>query len=115
MKKLTKGFDMLTSLEQQVLKNAVEAIKSEDDSCLLAFSRFDKAQIMLIRRLFEIECEVQKNSPFNLNNNFNESERWSETVNSSKFKVSYLAQVKYVETYMQDLFPDLKKKKSPKM
>lgn len=100
---------MLTRLQQKVLKNVIDSVNLTDNECTINFSRLDKAEIMVVKHIFDLDCKLK---------NLNESDcatQWSKTVNSSALTASYKAQAQYVEKYMPEIFPDLTKKSSMRM
>lgn len=97
---------MYTSIQQQVLKNVIASIGEDNNTSILSYSRLNKAEISVVRKLFEIDAEIQK-----INQN-QIAENWSYAVNSSTLKVSIKAQAEYIQLYMQDLFSEITKKSS---
>ena len=99
---------MSTKLQQIILQNVINATFSEEKSSIVNFSRFDRAEITLMKNLFELDMIVRSINPTDA------QKKWSDMINSSQLDTTFEAQAQYVNVYMQDLFPALQVKKTRK-
>ena len=102
---INKGLTMISKLQQTILQNVINSTFSDKKNCTVNFSRFDKVEISDIKKLFDLDIVVQGIKPVEA------QQKWSDMINSSKLDATFEAQAQYINVYMQDLFPDLQKKK----
>jgi len=95
----------MLKLQKQLLNNVLNACGSTDKACTVTFSRADRAEITLMKNLFEIEASLEN---FNAKTN---SDKWTEMINSSQMEFSYKAQAQYLMAYVPEILPDNKKNK----